>query len=177
MRILVGESGDVSTQHSTAEFNLLESYVTSGNLSTSIAHRHPDFKSAEGEIGPMILTAQGAQMVATATKLRNERGLEMSRLTHETLDSATEIDGSEDVITIQWQDRDCVQAVRSRLLIGLLESGCRPGRARANSYVESPGQALYNGLHVVEEALRLPPAVAAETAAQFNAASASEVAL
>jgi hypothetical protein len=168
MRILVGESGEITTHHTSEEFDFLKWHVELGNMSTSIAHRSPDFKGAEGEIGPMILTAEAATNVMTATNIRNARGLETSRLANTALGNAAEEDGSEDVLVLQWQDRSTVQAVRSRLFIGLLEQGFRPGRTQTN-----PGEDIYNGLCVVEDVLRLPIAEATVLATSFNAAEVS----
>lgn len=173
MRIIVGESGDISTKHTTEEFGVLQRNVILGSLAVSEAHRQPDFLGAEGEIGPMIVTPQAAQNVATVTSIRNARGLEMSRLVNETLDGAETDTESEGTVVLQWQDRDAVRAVRSRLFVGMLESGYRPGRSRTDAGEVAPDEALYDGLHVLERVLGLPPTEAAEQAAQFNDAALS----
>lgn len=170
MRIIVGESGKVTTEHSASEFRLLQGYVTIGNLSTSTAHRQPDFIGAEGEIGPIIHTAEGAKSVATATAIRNARGIRISTLANATLRTAEDNARlSREPIVVEWGDRDSVQAVRSRVLIGLLEEGYRPGSMRSDPEGETlPGQVLYDGLCAVEDVLQLTPAEAALRAALYN---------
>lgn len=168
MRIIVGESGEVSTEHSAAEFGVLQRNVILGNLAISEAHRQPDFMGAEGEIGPVILTAKAAQNVATVTRIRNARGIETSQRANATLDAAETDTETEGTVVIRWQGRDTVQAVRSRLFVGMLDSGFRPSRSGTDASEVTPDEALYDGLVVLEDVFRKSTAEAAELAAQFN---------
>lgn len=141
MRILVNETGAVATQHLPEEFELLRRHVVSGNLSVSAAQRHQVVEGGPDAIGPRVVTAESAQLIARATETSRNRIIARTALAKSALETAC-LDADPTAPTVvHWSSPEHVAAVRSQVVYGLLEMGTDRGILLGGAQ-ELPGGSL-----------------------------------
>lgn len=167
MRILVGESGTVSTEHNPEEFRVLGSYVVTGSLLKAESLRRIGDEPGPDYIGPMLSTPEAARLMLKISGIKRSHTIATTKLAEATLEAAHVADDSPGTTVIEWETRDQVTAVRSRVLAYLMHEGYAPN----DDNQQLPGARLFDSLCVVEDVLHLPRDRAIELATRFNEAN------